>query len=113
MSRYKKRIIIYYFVYRGEMMKKGQGISINTIVIAAVAVLVLIVLAAILISQSGAFSKTLQQCDEIGGRCARTGTCVNRDDGYNRVHPTAACYQDGEKTEDDCCVPGITNEVDE
>ena len=94
-------------------MKKGQGISINTIVIAAVAVLVLIVLAAILISQSGAFSRTLQRCDEIGGRCADEGLCGERADGYNRVHPTAACFQDGTKTEQDCCVPGITNEAEE
>jgi hypothetical protein len=100
------------------MMKKAQGISINTIVIAAIAVLVLVVLAAILVVQSGKFSTTLQSCEDVGGRCKdidrgnpTTLGCDRTIDGFQNPSLRWQClrtengdtYVDTDKV---CCLPG-------
>ncbi len=51
-------------------MKKGQGLSMNVVVIAAVAVIVLVVLVAIFTGQMGGFTEGLEgttECESIGG----------------------------------------------
>jgi len=52
-----------------EKMKKGQGMSLNVIVIAALVVLVLIVLSIIFVRSSGSFSSDLHDCIARGGNC--------------------------------------------
>jgi len=51
--------------------KKSQGLSVNTIIIAAIALIVLVVLIAIFTGRFGIFSKSL---DEIGNICKLPGT---------------------------------------
>jgi len=51
--------------------KKSQGLSVNTIIIAAIALIVLVVLIAIFTGRFGLFSKGL---DEIGNICKLPGT---------------------------------------
>lgn len=58
-----------------NISKKGQGLSINVIIIAAIALLVLIVLA-VLIARSGGHVSDGTRCIEKGGLC-KTTFCPN------------------------------------
>jgi len=64
-------------------MKKGQGISLNVIIIAAIALLVLVILSVIFIQRAGVFS------DETSGTtfCEQTlgGACASLDASGNPV----------------------------
>ena len=50
-------------------MKKAQGLSLNTVVIAAMVILVLIVITIIVIQNSGKFVKNTSSCESNGGIC--------------------------------------------
>lgn len=50
--------------------KKSQGLPINTIIIAAIALAVLVVTFIIFTGQSSSTAKTLQSCELKGGKCA-------------------------------------------
>ncbi len=54
-------------------MRKAQGISINVIVIAAIALAVLVVLFAIFTGKIAIFSKEVQQTDNCVARCSAIG----------------------------------------
>jgi len=54
--------------------KKGQGLSVSTIILVAIGLLVLIVLA-ILIFRSGSSADSSTACVKQGGMC-KTGTCT-------------------------------------
>ena len=56
------------------MDSKGQGISINVVIIAALALLVLVILAVILLGRLGIFSQTSLDCESQGGQCV-SGPC--------------------------------------
>ena len=49
------------------MNKKSQGLSLNTIIIAAIVLIVLVVLWAIFTGRMGGFSKSLNDCESRGG----------------------------------------------
>lgn len=49
-------------------MKKGQGISINVVVIAAIALLVLVILATLVLT-TGKKTTAGSSCEGTGGRC--------------------------------------------
>lgn len=57
--------------------KKAQGMPINVIIIAALALVVLIVLIAIFTGQASKTVSTLQSCGGIGGRCSEEGNCLD------------------------------------
>ena len=63
------------------MNKKGQSISINTIIIAAIGLAVLIVLFAIFTGRLGIFTKGVQETDTCAQKCAslnmQTGTVLS------------------------------------
>jgi uncharacterized protein HemY len=75
-------------------MKKAQGLSLNTIVIAAIVLIVLVVLLVIFLNQTGRFGTTLRSCTSQGGICQAScnadqaelpGTdCEKRDDEKNK-----------------------------
>ena len=83
------------------MNKKGQSISINTIIIAAIGLAVLIVLFAIFTGRLGIFTKGVQETDTCAQKCAS----LNMNPG---AHPTqdikscsegqyiAGSYKDGQ-----------------
>lgn len=51
-------------------MDKGQSISINTIIVAAIALAVLVVLFAIFTGRLGGFTKGVQETDTCAQKCA-------------------------------------------
>lgn len=60
-------------------MEKGQGLSITTIVVAAIALLILVVLVAVFTGQFGGFTLGVQDCNAKSGACydsCPTGTAV-------------------------------------
>ena len=65
-------------------MKKAQGISINVIIIAAIALLVLVVLSVIYIGRMGDWGTKAADCDNKGGECysiTDTQTCASASGG--------------------------------
>ena len=66
-------------------MKKGQGMSLNTIIIAAIVLIVLVVLWAIFTGRMGLFSNTLneqtgkKECGDEGGKEVRIDECKSPD----------------------------------
>ncbi len=53
----------------GKMNKKAQGLSMNIIIIAAIALIVLVVLAVIFIGKAKSFSGSVGDCKQKGGDC--------------------------------------------
>jgi len=53
--------------------RKSQGMPINVIIIAALALVVLFVLIIIFTTQTGKTVSTLQSCGGVAGRCAEAG----------------------------------------
>lgn len=53
---------------------RAQGISINVIVVAAIALLVLVVLSVVFLGRFGVFTAQSADCANKGGRCT-TGAC--------------------------------------
>lgn len=53
-------------------MKRGQGISMNVIIIAAIALLVLVVLSVIFLTRTGIWSRETVNCRVQGGSCVST-----------------------------------------
>ncbi len=75
-------------------MKKGQGLSLNVIIIAAIALLILVILI-FFVGRSSSGIKDGTSCARAGGKCVLTGTCSNG----NVADPEATC---GDPTET-CC----------
>ena len=59
--------------------KKTQGLSINTIIIAAIALATLVIMMFIFIKGTGKTSENLGSCIAKGGKCANDkGECVDK-----------------------------------
>ena len=56
--------------------KKGQGLPMNTIVIAAIVLIVMVVLILIFTGRMGGFTQDIQQCTAKGGECVGTEGCA-------------------------------------
>jgi len=80
-------------------MSKGQGISINVIIIAAIALLVLVILAVLLL-RSGSNVASGTACSGVGGQCAPSCSDLSQGTTIYTPHPTAACPNEGEQ----CCI---------
>ena len=81
-------------------MKKAESLSMNTIIIAAIALLVLVIVSIIFMSRMGWFVKASNDCSKVKGSC----------DGRNcppgwEESPTHVCY-DGDVIDrfNVCCV---------
>ena len=59
------------------MAKKAQGISMNVIIIAAIALLVLVILSVIFMGRMGVFSPGVSDCENKGGVCR--GACLTEE----------------------------------
>ena len=84
------------------MTKKGQGMSLNVVIIAALALIVLVVLTAIFISRMNTAAEKSNQNDELAlgnvcvqpradygqVKCTEVQNC-NADDGWVRISPAA------------------------
>ena len=83
------------------MNLKGQGMSINVIIIAVLALLVLVVLAFIFTGKIGQFSKTTANCEAISGNNCEY-TCES---GYVQDNTRGCFDDDNEATGEVCCIP--------
>jgi len=85
--------------------RRAQGISINVIIIAAIALLVLVILSIIFTGRMGIFSHQVSSCNAKGGQCFDISgtTCSDASGGqYTLAYPLAKCDTEGET----CCLPG-------
>lgn len=87
------------------MMKKGQGISLNVVIIAAIALIVMVVLIMVFTGKIGTFTKETASCDSQGG------SCVSDIDGcegdFEKKMAKYICDEDGDGEPDDdlvCCL---------
>lgn len=78
-----------------KLTHKGQGLSMNVIIIAAIALLVLVILAVLLFRQSG----NITQATSCGGS-VYNGECKMRCGSSEVPLPEGSCPQ-----EQKCCVP--------
>ena len=76
-------------------MKKAQRISMNAIVIAALALLVLVIIALVTTGRLGTFSAQTVKCTNHGGSC-KIGACATNEIPYGG----ASCTGD-----EICCMP--------
>ena len=84
-------------------MKKAQGISVNVIIIAALALLVLVVLSVIYIGRMGGWGEKTNDCIINGGTCDYATACP---EGTHTKHPTWSCKDSGTATSNNiCCIP--------
>jgi len=74
--------------------KRGQGLPMNTIVIAAIVLVVMVVLILIFTGRMGGFTQDIQQCTAKGGECVGTTECTQG----NVIE--GKC----DKTDEICCV---------
>ena len=84
-------------------MKKAQGISMNVIIIAAIALLVLVVLAIIFMGRMGLWGEQTTACENKGGMCYDTAgtTCDEASGGaYPQAYAIWKCPTEGET----CCI---------
>ena len=80
-------------------MKKGE-LSINIIIVAAIALLILVIIAVLLFRSAGDVNEGTQTCQGIGGQCE--GSCSDiGDDGTWISNPAKACPNE----DDVCCIP--------
>jgi hypothetical protein len=83
------------------MDKKGQGISINVIVVAAIALLVLVVLAVVFIGRVDIFSRSSSSCNSYSGASTCAETCGEGSaEDFKAPYPTLSCPNEGEV----CCI---------
>ena len=75
------------------MRRKAQGLSLNTIIIAALALLVLVIVAVIFTGRAGLFRVESGSCDNNGGQCVRTDC-----DGAFQRSVGHDCNLDGDDT---------------
>ncbi len=91
-------------------MKKAQGLSMNTIIIAAIALLVLVILSIIFMGRMGWFTQSSSDCNKVGGTCMYSQCKDAQDTAGNQVykeHPSAKCYTTGTTEVDPnlhCCI---------
>ncbi len=86
--------------------KKGQGLSMNVVIIAALAVLVLIVLALVMTGKFRVFGTTTRDCSTLGGECVEYDDMIK--DPFLKC-PENMVYTRGTNCEDSepkeyCCI---------
>jgi hypothetical protein len=89
-------------------MKKAQSISINTIIVAAIALIVLIVIILIFTGNLRGFRENTDSCIKNGGECIPEGTC-NQEFDRPLTQFDASCnldsqYGSGDSNYRVCCL---------
>ena len=67
------------------MLRKAQGLTLNTIIIAALALLVLVILALIFTGRIQIFGSESSACQNNGGQCRAGPSCEGNEVVYNAV----------------------------
>ena len=89
------------------MEKKAQSISINTIVIAAIALFVMVLLIVIVVGNMSNFRRNADSCGSNGGTCIDEGDIDESCSGtYDRVRRDYNCYNIKNEVDEEkvCCV---------
>ncbi|MGM5480995.1 MAG: DUF948 domain-containing protein [Nanobdellota archaeon] len=75
-----------------RMNRKGSELSMNVIIIAAIALLVLVILAVMLLQKGGDIQEGTS-CTGLGGECCSScgNACVVGGQKYSVPHPTGEC----------------------
>ena len=81
-------------------MKKSQGLSLRTIVIAVIAIIVMLILISIFSNKINFFSENAIDCVSKGGRCSNN--CASNEITILRT----SCNFDLEEENDFCCILG-------
>lgn len=87
------------------MKRKAQGMPLNVIIIAALALLVLVVLTIVFLGKMGSTSKTINSCTDKGGKCAEE--CGEVDAGtkdYPTPYPAWKCEVEEGEAPEKCCI---------
>ena len=79
------------------MNKKGD-LSINIIIVAAIALIILVIISVLVFNTGGSISEGTS-CEGIGGTCATA--CSEIGGGTFVRHPTASCVDEATV----CCIP--------
>lgn len=82
------------------MDKKAQGISMNVIIIAALALLVLVVLSIIFLGRTSQWSSQTADCVSNGGSCEGAASCTAANGLQHYAPWDAKCAENGEI----CCI---------
>ncbi len=84
------------------MNTKGQGLSVNVIIVAVLALLVLVVIAFIFTGKIGQFAASTNNCEDISASYTCEYSC---NEGYT-VLPSGKCLNDDNKDSGKvCCIP--------
>ena len=84
-------------------MKKAQGISMNVIIIATIALLVLVISSVIFIGRTGQWGVQVSNCISKGGQCL-VKEITTPSMGCNTDYPTPYPAWSCEKTTEVCCI---------
>ena len=87
-------------------MKKGQGISVNVIVIAALALIILVILSTIVIQKLGGFNRNTEVCGRsTSAEQCRFGDCL----AGESPNPSRVCLNGQGQTDQSqvCCIKGL------
>jgi len=90
-----------------KMHKKGQGLSINTIIIAIIVLVVLVVLVMVFTGYFSGWTRNVASCTSQGGTCIVTTQCIGPFD--NEVNKLQGVCQDADGAAisgELCCPPG-------
>ena len=91
--------------------KKAQGISINTIIVSAVALIVLVMMVAIFIGRLGGFVGGIEDCVSKGGTCVANAKTDCTDNKDMTIIPGTDCpttQEEKDANADYCCI-SVTN----
>ena len=90
------------------MNRRAQGISVNVIIIAAIALVVMVILIALIINTGGDINRSTH-CENWGGgqpgidyQCVSQGQACP--EGMNPAPPGRVCSQSTQANPQDCCV---------
>lgn len=89
-----------------SFFKKGQGISLNMIVIAAVVLIVLVVTVTIFIGRTGKTNQEFSSCENKGGTC-HPWTICDKDLGWSPLPGTSCPALEDTGERQVCCIQGI------
>lgn len=88
------------------MYRKGQGISIDVVIIAAIALLILVILSVLVIRTGGGISRGTS-CEALGGVCTSgglyTGGRCDTGSGYTE-NRGGTCSDDFDGSDRYCCI---------
>jgi hypothetical protein len=89
------------------MKKKAQNLSMNVIIIAALALLVLVILSVIFMNRSGQFVIDSKKCEASGGVCVNTGQSCPAGMSVAPMSGLKCLNSDGsENPNRQCCITG-------